>query len=61
MLGQMLNSLVCLHGDGYKRIRLYGESWTVSRLISKMVPGNDPGSYEVEHKDRNKLTNEWIT
>lgn len=45
--------------DGHLAVKLGPRLMYVHRIIWKLMTGEDPGAFEVDHKDTDKLNNRW--
>lgn len=43
----------------YRRVQLDGQTYRVHRIIWKMMTGEEPGDFQINHIDGNKVNNTW--
>lgn len=48
-----------LDPSGYKRIQFNGQKYGIHRFAWRMVTGEDPGEFEIDHKDTNRSNNRF--
>ena len=46
-------------GDGYRVVDIHGKKFKTSRIIWRMVTGDDPGDMDVDHANRIRDNDAW--
>lgn len=49
--------ILSVDAAGYRRVKLDRQDYKIHRIIWAMANGRDPGEFEIDHRNRNKLDN----